>query len=58
MKDGVVLFYCKEDTLYPVALNESEYNMLQMMVKAFEPLKIIDKPQGKTVDLSKEKRGE
>ena len=54
MKDGVVLMYCKDGVLYPVALTEEQNNMLQITASLFSPLKVVkDKPQGQAVNLLK-----
>jgi hypothetical protein len=56
MKDGVVLMYMKDDVLYPVALSESQFEMLQLTSKIFEPLQVVfSKPQGEVVNLIKSK---
>lgn len=52
--DGVILSYVKDGVVYPVAMTESEYGMLQRLVKVFEPLRVAsDQPQGKAVNISK-----
>jgi hypothetical protein len=56
MKDGVALMYIKNGVLYPVALTQEQYDILQFTAKLFEPLKIIDQPQGKAVNLLDEKK--
>jgi hypothetical protein len=55
MKDGVALMYIKDGILYPVALTQEQYDILQFTARLFEPLKIIDKPQGKAVNLLNKK---
>lgn len=58
MKDGVVLFYCKDNTIYPVAFTEEQNELLQMTSSLFSPLKvIIDKPQGPAMNLVKARDG-
>ncbi|MBK5492228.1 hypothetical protein [Bacillus sp. TH13] len=55
MKDGVILMYCKDGVLYPVALTNEQYEMLQMSSMLFQPLKVVfDKPQGQAVNLIKQ----
>lgn len=55
MKDGVVLMYCKDGVLYPVALTNEQNEMLQMSSMLFQPLKVVfDKPQGQSVNLIKQ----
>lgn len=54
MKDGVVLMYVKDNTIYPVGMTQEQLDMLQLMVKGIfgeQPLKVIDKPQGEAVNL-------
>ncbi|MDA1553037.1 hypothetical protein [Bacillus cereus group sp. TH243-3LC] len=52
MKDGVVLMYCKDGVLYPVALTNDQNEMLQLSSMMFQPLKVVfDKPQGQAINL-------
>lgn len=52
MKDGVFLMYMKDGVVYPVALSDREFDLLQLLVKPFEPLTIAkDQPQGKAINL-------
>lgn len=52
MKDGIVLMYCKDNILYPVALTLEQDAMIQMIVPAtLGTVKVIDAPQGSVVDL-------
>lgn len=52
MKDQPVLFYCKDDVLYPVALTEEQCQMFEMTIRLFSPLKVMmDKPQGNAINL-------
>lgn len=52
MKDGVVLFYCKDGDLYPVALDLEQQQILDITCRLFNPLTVVmDKPQGKAVNL-------
>lgn len=52
MKDGVVLMYCKDGVLYPVALTNEQNEMLQFSSMMFQPLKVVfDKPQGQAINL-------
>jgi hypothetical protein len=44
-KDGAYLMYVKDGKMYPVALDESEHTMLQILAKSFEPLKLAPYPQ-------------
>lgn len=59
MDDGIFLMYMRDGIAYPVTLTESEYNLLQMLVKPFEPLKVkFSMPQGKVENVSKKKENE
>ncbi|MGX5629062.1 hypothetical protein [Bacillus thuringiensis] len=59
MKDGVVLMYCKDRVLYPVALTNGQNEMLQFSAQLFEPLKVVfDKPQGQAINLLEGKQNE
>ncbi|PEB19687.1 hypothetical protein COO08_05085 [Bacillus toyonensis] len=52
MKDGVVLMYCKDGVLYPVALTNEQNEMFQFTSRLFSPLKVVfDKPQGQAINL-------
>ncbi|WP_339188383.1 hypothetical protein MKX33_00655 [Paenibacillus sp. FSL R5-0490] len=52
MKDQAVLFYAMKGVLYPVALSEEQSTMLQMLVKVFEPLPVVQShPQGQAINL-------
>ncbi|WP_338842101.1 hypothetical protein [Paenibacillus glucanolyticus] len=57
MKDGVVLFYCKDGILYPVALTEEQNSMLQFTAKLFEPLQVVNIPQGPAINLNDKREG-
>ncbi|WP_198174703.1 hypothetical protein [Bacillus tropicus] len=53
MKDGVVLMYCKDGVLYPVALTNEQNEMLQFSSMLFQSLKVVfDRPQGKAINLT------
>lgn len=59
MKDGVILMYVKDGVIYPVAMTESEWTVLQLLAKSVEPLKVVfDQPQGKAVNLKAKKEEE
>lgn len=49
MKDGFVVFYVKDDIGYPVAMNEGQLTMINIVCEGlFKPkVTIIDKPIGK-----------
>lgn len=50
MKDGPLLFYCKDGILYPVALDKENQQILEITCTLFNPLTIvIDRPLGKVV---------
>ncbi|MGU3373229.1 hypothetical protein [Bacillus mycoides] len=52
MKGGVVLMYCKDGVLYPVAVTNEQNEMLQMSSMIFQALKVVfDKPQGQAINL-------
>lgn len=55
MKDGLVLFYMKDDTLYPVMMSQEQvdtFEMIQMLLP--QPIKVAwDQPQGKADNLLK-----
>jgi hypothetical protein len=54
MKDGVILMYMKEGVIYPVAMTEEQWGMLQLLAKTFEPIKVIfSEPQGEAINLTK-----
>jgi len=57
MKDGVVLFYCKDGVLYPIALTDEQNSMLQFTAKLFEPLKVVNIPQGPAINLTDKREG-
>lgn len=48
VKDGLYLFYVKNEEIYPIALSVESWEMLQFMgsVIAGNPIKVIDKPMG------------
>lgn len=53
MKDGFVIFYSKNDTIYPVAISSEELELLQLMIPIVfqgKTINIIDTPQG-TIDI-------
>lgn len=54
MKDGVALFYIKDDTVYPVILSTEQNETLQFLVNVItggKPLKVLDKPMGEAYNL-------
>jgi hypothetical protein len=53
VEDGMILMYVKDELIYPVALTKEEHSLLQTLVKLFEPIKVINQPQGKALSLNK-----
>lgn len=53
MKNGLILMYVKEGEVYPVALTEEQYEMLQLMGGSIlnGKIRLINEPQGKAVNL-------
>lgn len=58
MKDGFVVFYVKDDIGYPVAMNEEQLTMINIVCEGiFKPkVTIIDNPIGKIENLIKTKK--
>ncbi|HEY8805699.1 MAG TPA: hypothetical protein VIM42_11460 [Clostridium sp.] len=53
MKDGLALFYIKDDTLYPVAMTKEQVDVFEML-QGLIPGKLrvcSDKPQGSAINL-------
>ena len=46
-----VIFYVKNGKLYPVGLKKEQFELLQDLVKVFEPIAVYDKPQGTAENL-------
>lgn len=54
MEDGLILFYVKDGTVYPVILSEEQNETLQFLANIItggKPLKVLDKPMGVAYDL-------
>lgn len=54
MKDGVALFYIKDNKVYPVALSTEQNETLQFLTSVItggKALKVIDKPMGEAYNL-------
>jgi hypothetical protein len=51
--DGFVIMYCQDGVIYPVALNRSEVEMLDITIgMSLKKVSLIkEKPQGEVVDL-------
>ncbi len=58
MNDGFVVFYVKDGIGYPVAMNEEQLTMINIVCEGiFKPqVTIIDKPIGKLENLIKTKK--
>jgi hypothetical protein len=56
MKDGIALMYIKDGVMYPVALTQEQYDILQFTARLFEPITVINKPQGEAVNLLDKKK--
>ena len=46
-----VIFYVKNGELYPVGLKKEQFELLQDLVKVFEPIAVYDQPQGTAENL-------
>ena len=58
VKDGdFVVFYVKNNEIYPVVINPDTHQALQLIVPAAlgNNIKVIDKPQGELINLKGEK---
>ena len=55
MKDGLVLFYIKDDELFPVMLTQEQVDVFDMIQSLLpQPIRVAyDKPQGKVENLLK-----
>ena len=52
IKDGLYLIYVKEETMYPVALSQKEWDTLQFLGSVISnPMTVIDQPIGQAVNL-------
>ena len=54
MKDGMILFYVKDDEVLPVAMNREQLQMLQTVLPIIfgeEPIQVVKKSQGKAENL-------
>ena len=46
MKDGVVVFYCKDNMLYPIIQTHEDGETIDYFVhELLKPLKVLDEPQ-------------
>lgn len=48
VKDGLYLFYVKDEQIFPIAIDEENWELLQMLGNtiAGNPIRVIDKPMG------------
>jgi len=55
VKDGLYLFYVKNEQIYPIAISEERWKLLQLMGNSIagDPIKVIDKPMGYVWDMLK-----
>lgn len=55
MKDGIVLFYSKENTIYPISLTKEQTNLLPLILQTLGKLTVIENmPQGEVYQLGGE----
>jgi hypothetical protein len=45
IEDGAHLMYVKDGQLYPVILDKEQYDMLQVLLHMFNPIKLAPFPQ-------------
>lgn len=58
MKDGIVIFYCKDDVIYPVSLSVEQQQTLEIIEHLLSPIRYVDKPQGPAINLAGGKTNE
>ena len=52
VKDGIVIMYCKDGTIYPVGLKQEQLEILDLSIGMFlDGITIINKPVGKILNL-------
>ncbi|MED1953958.1 hypothetical protein [Brevibacillus centrosporus] len=52
IKDGLVLFYVKDGTVYPVALSEDQKQTFDMLMNIMpQPIRAVNTPIGKAINL-------
>lgn len=44
--------YLKDDEIYPIAMTKEQLEVLQLLGKMLEPIQVINKSQGKAVNLT------
>jgi hypothetical protein len=51
-----VIFYIKDNQLYPVGLSKDEHAMLQITIPAVlgKEIKVLDRPQGQVINLKED----
>ncbi|WP_092330363.1 hypothetical protein [Desulfosporosinus hippei] len=53
MKDGLVLFYIKDEVILPVALTEEQNQTFEMLMSIMPgTITVVDKPQGRAINLT------
>ncbi|MDQ7095980.1 hypothetical protein REC12_20505 [Desulfosporosinus sp. PR] len=60
-KDGLALFYVKDDNILPVALTAEQQQAFEILMNAIPgTIRIVDAPQGKAINLKDQsiKRGD
>ncbi len=57
MKDGLVLMYVKDNTLYPVVLTQEQVDIFEIIQQTLpQPIRVIsNEPIGKAVNLIEKK---
>ncbi|WP_215589204.1 hypothetical protein [Bacillus mycoides] len=57
MKDQLILMYCKDGVVYPVALTEEQQRLLPLLGKTLGKIHVMgDKPQGQAINLLGDKK--
>lgn len=52
MKDGLVLFYVKDNVILPVALTEEQRQTFEMLMSIMPgTIRVVNKPQGSAINL-------
>jgi hypothetical protein len=59
IQDGIAIVYVEKGTVYPVAVTESQHNLIQAMVGGIcDPLRVIRTPIGESITLDQLRKGE
>jgi len=55
VKDGLYLFYVKDKQVYPIGMSNEQWDLLQYLGNSIagNPIKVLQEPMGKAVDLIK-----